>query len=60
MLPLTARCELGLAGLLGRVGQSERAVEMLVSARIRFGELGMPTYLTRVEAELGALRALGG
>jgi class 3 adenylate cyclase/tetratricopeptide (TPR) repeat protein len=55
MLPLTARCELGLACLLRRVGQSERAVEMLVSARIRFGELGMRADLTRVEAELGAL-----
>jgi tetratricopeptide (TPR) repeat protein len=55
MLPLTARCELGLAGLLRRAGQSERAVEMLVNARIRFGELGMRADLTRVEAELRAL-----
>jgi class 3 adenylate cyclase/tetratricopeptide (TPR) repeat protein len=60
MLPLTARCELGLAGLLRRVGQPERAVEMLVSARIRFGELGMRADLSRVEAELGVLGAPGG
>ena len=54
MLPLTARCELGLAGLLRRSGQSERAVQMLVHARIRFEELGMRADLTRVEGEVGA------
>ena len=54
MLPLTARCELGLAGLLRRSGQSERAVQMLVHARIRVEELGMRADLTRVEGEVGA------
>jgi class 3 adenylate cyclase/tetratricopeptide (TPR) repeat protein len=55
MLPLTARCEFGLSGVLRQSGRSERAVELLVSAGIRFRELGMRADLTRVEAELGAL-----
>jgi len=59
MLPLIAGCEVGLAGLLRRIGQAERAVELLSSARMRFAELGMRADLARVETDLGALGALG-
>jgi tetratricopeptide (TPR) repeat protein len=55
MLPLTARCELGLGGVLRRAGQSERARDALTSARRRFEELGMRADLSRVEAEIAAL-----
>ncbi len=52
MQPLTARCEAGLASLLARSGQPERAAELLASARIRFAALGMRVDLMRAEAGL--------
>jgi class 3 adenylate cyclase/tetratricopeptide (TPR) repeat protein len=54
MLPLIARCELGLGRLLRGVGQLERAQETLSSARLHFETLGMRADLSRAAAELAA------
>jgi hypothetical protein len=55
LLPLTARCELGLGHFLRVIGQLERARETLSGARLHFTELGMRADLSRAEAELAAL-----
>jgi class 3 adenylate cyclase/tetratricopeptide (TPR) repeat protein len=55
MRPLLARCDLGLARLLCRTGQVDRARQAFQSACARFRELGMSADLAQVEAELNAV-----
>lgn len=53
--PLRARCELGLARLLARIGRRDRARAALETAGAWFRELEMTADLVRTEGELRAI-----
>jgi tetratricopeptide (TPR) repeat protein len=56
MRPLAAHCHFGLGRLARRAGKREEARAHLTSATASYRDLGMKTWLGRVEAELAALR----
>ncbi len=55
MRPTAARCHLGLGALYRRAGHPDRARAELALAAEAFRALGMASWLTRAEAELGQL-----
>ncbi len=49
--PLAARCHLGLGKLYRRAGKRQEAQEHLTTAATMYHEMGMQSWLERVEAE---------
>jgi len=49
MRPLMAHCHLGLGRLYGRIGQPEQAKEQLTTATAMYGEMGMTSWLEKLE-----------
>ena len=51
MRPLAAHCHLGLGKLYRRAGKRQEAQEHLTTAATMYHEMGMQSWLERVEAE---------